>query len=312
MTDEILVIGHKNPDNDAISSAIGFAFFQNVLSKRRKQADVCVPVRLGPLPPETEWNLKMNNIDVPMLIDHVDPGQRVMIVDHNELPQAADGVEDAEVIEVVDHHRIGGVTTPGPIFMTLRPWGSTATIITWLCRRHEVGIPTGLANLLLGAILTDTVMLKSPTTTDSDYEQIAYLEAIGGRPYEEFGLELFKCRGDDSTTPIDKLVAADAKEYEFGDSHILIAQHETFAVPDTLAREEEIRAYMRTLQKENDYRFVLFVATDILKEGSSFMVEGDHTVVDEVFNIKTASEPVWMSDVMSRKKQIAAPLLAWL
>ncbi|WP_283170668.1 manganese-dependent inorganic pyrophosphatase [Curtanaerobium respiraculi] len=309
MADPILIIGHKNPDNDAISAAIGFAFFKRVLERREGGTEEYKAVRLGPLPPETAWNLALNNIEPPELIDHVEPGQRVVIVDHNELPQAADGMEYAEVLEVVDHHRIGGITTPGPIFMTLRPWGSTATIVTWLCRRHEVGIPTGIANILLGAILTDTVMLKSPTTTSADLEQIAYLESIGGRPYREFGMQLFKCRGNDAEIPIEEFVGADAKEYEVGGKTVLIAQHETFDLAEAMRRERESRDYMRRLVSDRGYDYVLLLVTDIMQEGSSFVVEGNREQVDRVFGID-ATSAVFLEGVMSRKKQVAAPILA--
>ena len=309
MAEPIIIVGHKNPDNDAISAAVGLAFFENELARRQGRDDVYEAVCLGPLPPETAWNLEQNGIEAPRLIDHVEAGQKVMLVDHNELKQAVDGLADAEVVGIVDHHRIGDVATAAPIYMTVRPWGSTCTVISALCRQHDIEIPVAIANVLLSAILTDTVILKSPTATKVDEEQIAYLEGITGKKYVEFGQQLFKCRGGEADLPIEKYVGADAKEFEVGSTTVLIAQHETVDLEGAMKREEEARAYMRKLQEEKGYDFVLVLVTDILAEGSNFLVEGNHAVVDSVFGIDS-SKTVWIDGILSRKKQVAAPILA--
>lgn len=309
MAEQIIIVGHKNPDNDAISAAVGLAYFENEVAKRQGLDVEYKPVRLGPLPAETEWNLKQNNISAPELIDHVEPGQKVILVDHNETVQAVDGLADAEVVGIVDHHRIGDVTTASPIFMTVRPWGSSATVVTTLLRQQGIEIPEGIANVLLSAILTDTVILKSPTATKVDEEQIAYLEKITGKKYVDFGKELFNCRGSEADVSIEQYVGADAKEFEVGGGKVLIAQHETVDIDGAMVREAEAREQMKKLQQENGYGFVLVLVTDILNEGSYFLVEGDHALVDKVFGIDS-SKAVWMPGVLSRKKQVAAPILA--
>lgn len=309
MAEQIFVIGHKKPDNDAISAAVGLAFFENELAARRGEDVEYKAVRLGPLPPETEWNLQQAGLEAPEFIERVEPGQKIVLVDHNERTQAVDGIDEAEVVGIVDHHRIGDVTTAAPIFMTVRPWGSSATVITMLCRDHAIEIPAGIAQMLLGAILTDTVILKSPTATPVDEQAIAYLEGITGKEHVSFGQELFRCRGGEAEIAIEKYVGADAKEFKVGDSVVLIAQHETVDLPAAMEREEEARAHMRELLEANGYEFVLLLVTDILNEGSNFLVEGDHALVDQVFGIDS-SESVWMPSVLSRKKQVAAPILA--
>lgn len=309
MAEQIIIVGHKNPDNDAISAAIGLAYFENQLAQREGRDVEYKAVRLGPLPAETEWNLKDNGLPEPELIDHVEAGQKVMLVDHNETAQAVDGLADAEVVGIVDHHRIGDVVTAAPIYMTVRPWGSAATVVTALCRQHGVEIPASIANVLLSAILTDTVILKSPTATKVDEEQIAYLEGITGKQHVEFGKQLFNCRGSEADVTIEQFVGADAKEFEVGGGKVLIAQHETVDIDGAMAREAEARQQMQKLQRENGYGFVLVLVTDILNEGSYFLVEGDHALVDKVFGIDS-SKAVWMPGVLSRKKQVAAPILA--
>ena len=308
MAEQVIVVGHKNPDNDAISAAVGLAFFENELAKRQGRDVEYKAVRLGGLPPETEWNLAENGIDQPELIDHVEAGQKVILVDHNELKQAVDGLADAEVVGIVDHHRIGDVTTASPIYMTVRPWGSSATVVTALCRQHGIEIPEGIASMLLGAILTDTVILKSPTATKVDEEQIAFLEGITGKKHVEFGQALFNCRGAEADLPIETYVGADAKEFEVCGKTVLIAQHETVDIDGAMKREGEAREQMRKLAADKGYDFVLVLVTDILNEGSYFLVEGNHAVVDQVFGIDS-SAAVWIDGIMSRKKQVAAPLL---
>lgn len=241
-------------------------------------------------------------------IHHAKP-LNFILVDHNESTQTADGMEDANVIEVIDHHRIGDFTTAAPIEYLALPWGSTATIITTRFRALGVDIPKSIAAVLLSAILTDTVILKSPTATDIDEEQVAYLSDILGVDPTEFGMKIFKTRGGDSDMPIEKFVAADSKEFDLGSTTVLISQHETVDSETSMKREDEARAYMKKLQSDKGYGFVLLLVTDILKEGSYFLVEGDHSLINKVFGIDS-SKAVWMPGVMSRKKQVAAPILS--
>lgn len=308
MTQKVLVVGHKNPDNDAISAAIGAAYFANELAKRDNLDVEYEAVRLGPCPPETAWNLEENGISQPRLIEKVGAGDTVMLVDHNEYGQAVDGLADAEIIGIIDHHRIGDITTASPITMAVAPWGSSATLVTWLFRKFDIEIPLDIAYVLLSAILTDTIIQKSPTTTPMDGIQIAYLESITGKERVSFGQELFRCRGREDEISIKTFVEADSKEFTVAGKTVLIAQHETVDFAAAMEREEEARDHMKQLIEQHGYDFVLLMVTDILEEGSNFLVEGNHEVPDKVFGINSA-EAVWMPGVLSRKKQVAAPLL---
>ena len=309
MTETIYVVGHKNPDNDAISAAIGFAAFKNAICARDGIDAVYKPVRLGPLPVETAFNLERYGVEEPELIERVDEGDKVALVDHNEVRQSVDGIEDAEIVEIVDHHRIGGMVTAAPIPFTNRPTGSTAGIVTSLFRAEDLPIPQPIAACLLSACLTDTVILKSPTTTPFDHNQVAYLSTLLSVDPVEFGMELFRKRGGESEMDIDKLVGADSKEFAYRDKVVYIAQRETVDLKAVLDREDEIREYMKGLCESKGYEFAILMATDILAEGTQLLVEGNTAAVDAIFDITCQPGGVWMPGVLSRKKQIAAAVL---
>ena len=307
----ILVFGHKNPDNDAISAAIGYAYLKNELVKKNGEEVTYEACRLGALPPETEWVLSEHGIEAPRLIDSVAEGQQVILVDHNELLQSADGLDVAEIVEIVDHHRLGGLVTAQPLRFNAKPVGSTAAIVAREFEIEGVEMPKGVAALLLGAMLTDTVIMKSPTTTDFDRDIIARTASALGVDPEKFGMDFFKCRSNPAELPVDKLVNADAKEFELSNgSKVYIGQFETVDLEAVLGREAEIREAIKALVAEKGYQFVLFFATDILAEGSQFICEGDTAFVSDVFGVDLNGKSTWMPGVLSRKKQVAAPILA--
>lgn len=236
------------------------------------------------------------------------PRRKVVLVDHNERSQAANGIDEADVLEIIDHHRIGDVSTVSPIRFLNLPVGSSATIVTTQYREYGVEIPKGIAAVLLSAIMTDTVILKSPTATSVDREQAEYLAGILGEDPTEFGLKVFQCRGGDADMSVEDLVTADSKEFQVEDDTILIAQHETVTLDAVLEREDEIREYLKSLLELHGYSFVLLLVTDIFAEGSQFLVEGNRSKIDRVFGIDS-SKGVWMPGILSRKKQVAARLL---
>ena len=310
----IIITGHKNPDNDTIAAAVGLAYLKNQMEAACKAKDPAYEekcfkaVCLGPLPAESAWVLKENGIEEPECIDHVEPGQKMILVDHNESQQAVDGLKEADVIEVVDHHRIGDLETAGPVWLTFRPWGSTATIVVKEFAEYGVELPDDIAKVLYSAILTDTVILSSPTTTAVDEQVVAELAEKTGLAPKDYGLALFNQRGSEADITIEQYVTADSKEFTVAGKKVLIAQHETVDLEGAMAREEEARDFMKKLAADNGYAFVLVMVTDIVEKGSNFLVEGEHDVVDKVFGIDS-SKAAWLPGVLSRKKQVAAPLM---
>lgn len=311
MTAPILVFGHKNPDNDAISAAVGYAYLKNELARANGEDAVYEACRLGGFPPETAKALEERGIEAPRLIESVGEGDKVILVDHNEALQSADGIENAEIVEIVDHHRLGGLVTAQPLRVNVMPVGSSAAVVAREFEIQGVELPKSIAALLLGAMLTDTVIMKSPTTTDFDRAIIAKTAEYVGVDPVEYGMEIFKCRSNPAELPIHKMVNADAKEFELSNGNkVYIGQFETVDLQAALNREDEIREAIKELVAEKGYQFVLFFATDILAEGSQFIVEGDTDFVNRAFGIDVTGKSVWMPGVLSRKKQVAAPILA--
>ena len=225
--------------------------------------------------------------------------------------QILDGIEAAEIVEIVDHHRLGGLVTAQPLRFNAMPVGSTSAIVVREFGICDVELPKNLAALLLGAMLTDTVIMKSPTTTDFDRKVIAATAEYVGVDPVEYGMEIFKCRSNPAELPVEKIVNADAKEFELANGNkVYIGQFETVDLQAVLGREAEIREAIKALVAEKGYQFVLFFATDILAEGSQFIVEGDVDFVNDTFGIDATDKSVWMPGVLSRKKQVAAPILA--
>ncbi len=304
---QIYVVGHKNPDNDSIMAAYTYAHLKDMLDPDNEY----IPVRLGPLPAESEMIFNEYGLEgMPELIESVVDGDKVILVDHNEMSQAVDGLNNAELVEVVDHHRIADVTTANPIFFFNAPVGSTATIVYKIYKNYDIEFEKGIAACLLSAILTDTVILKSPTATKIDEEAVEELSGILGVDATEFGMKIFKSRGGDEDVAVDEIITRDSKEFDFGGKKVWIAQYETVDLAGMKDRYEEIENAVKSLQTSKGYDAALMMMTDIIVEGSDFIAAGDIAFIEKAFDISFENGPVWMPGVLSRKKQVAAVLIA--
>ena len=173
--EKILVFGHKNPDTDAICSSLVMADLQTKI-----RGEEVISCRLGNLNEETKYALNYFKVKEPKLIEKVDEGQRVILVDHNEFTQSVEGIEKAKIEAVVDHHRINNFQTSEPLFYYAQPVGCTSTILFELYHTNNIEIEPKIAGLMLSAIISDTLLLKSPTTTDHDKKALEELEKIVG------------------------------------------------------------------------------------------------------------------------------------
>jgi len=234
--------------------------------------------------------------------------RRVVLVDHNETAQSAPGIEDTEVIEIVDHHRVGDVQTTGPILFLNLPVGSTATIVAQRYDDLDRSIPEAMAGLLLSALLTDTVLLKSPTTTDTDRQVAERLGAVLHLDPLEFGMEMFRARSAGRPFSAEEAVRADLKEYRFGDVSMAIGQVETVDLADVMAHADEIGVVMDTLLESGGYDVIMLMVTDVVREGSEIIVRGRSRMVERALGVQLADGAVWLDGVLSRKKQIASRL----
>lgn len=232
--------------------------------------------------------------------------RRVVLVDHNEASQSAQGIEDASVVEIVDHHRVGDIQSSGPIMFLNMPVGSTATIVAMRFFENKVELPQEIAGILLSALLTDTVLLKSPTTTDVDHKIARMLCEILDIDMMEYGMELFKSKSAGACFSAKAAVNADMKEYRAGDNVIAIGQYETVDLAEVFDNREQVICEMNALVEQRGYDVVVLMATDIIREGSEMFAVGNLKIADKAFGTSFENGSVWMDGVLSRKKQVAA------
>ncbi len=235
--------------------------------------------------------------------------RRVVLVDHNELAQSAPGVANASVVEIVDHHRVGDVQTNGPILFLNLPVGSTATIVAQRYDELGVEIPESMAGLLLAAVLTDTVLLKSPTTTDVDRAVADKLAAILAADAIEFGMEMFRARTAGEPFSAERALMADLKEYRVGDVTTAIGQVETVDAGEVMAHLEELQQLMEGLRTNRGYDLVILMVTDVVREGSNIIAIGKIRLAERGLDISLTDGVTWMDGVLSRKKQVASRLV---
>ncbi|MDR2196395.1 MAG: putative manganese-dependent inorganic diphosphatase [Coriobacteriales bacterium] len=237
------------------------------------------------------------------------PRRRVILVDHNESSQAVSGILEADVVEMVDHHRIGDIQTATPIPFINLPLGSTASIVASEYERNGVAFEPTYAAILLAALLTDTVLLKSPTTTARDHELAETLSRTAGLDAQTFGRELFEARFAGQDGSVEGIVLADSKVYQRGDTSFMVSQFETVNMDGILAQEREIARFLDELVHRKGYEFALVLITDIMKEGSQFITAGSPQLVERSFNIHLVDGSAWVPGILSRKKQVAPRLL---
>jgi manganese-dependent inorganic pyrophosphatase len=238
--------------------------------------------------------------------------RRVLLVDHGEIGQSVKGVEKAEVVEILDHHHVGDIETTSPIPATFDPVGSTATLIMERFRASGLFPERSTATMLLAALLSDTVILNSPTTTDRDRKVAGYLEEMLDLDAEVFGTEMFEASSDVSSLSAEEIVARDAKEYgtSSGD-RVSVSQVETVGT-GLLERKAELMEALEDLKEENDYLFSALMVTDIMEGGTQLLCVGDCSPVHQAFDSSVQNGVIDLPGVMSRKKQVAPVLLSVL
>ena len=303
MEEPIHVIGHKNPDTDSVCSAIGYAFLRNVLGDTGVR-----PARAGSLNSETRHVLERFSLPEPDLLTSA-TGRLLILVDHNEVAQALDDIRHGTVLEVWEHHRIGDLQIPSPITFHCEPVGATATLIAEQFLLNDIEPPPPIAGALLAAILSDTLVLASPTTSNKDRRMAPKLAALAGVDVAEFGAELMAARGDIATRSARDLIEADFKAFKFSGNRVGIAQVEVPDARPLTARRAELLKAMEQVRAEQNMRLVILIGTDITRKGSHLWAVGDG--LDEVgraFHCSFGEEGAFLEGCMSRKKQIVPVL----
>ena len=298
----ILIFGHKNPDTDTICSAIAYAELKTKLGKDVKA------VRLGEINEETKYALNYFKAEKPELVENV-AGKEIILVDHNERTQTAEGFEEAKILELIDHHRISNFNVDEPLYARVEPVGCTATIILKLFKENGLAPSKETAGLMLSAIISDTLLFKSPTCTQCDAKAGKELAEIAGVDLKEYGLEMLKAGtalGDKSEA---ELLNMDMKIFEIDGEKIGVAQVNTVNEAEVLERKEKLLAEIDNIIAKEGLKFFMLAITNILTNDSTALVSGNgNDVIEKAFGEKVDSNLVTLKGVVSRKKQIIPPL----
>jgi len=296
------VIGHQRPDTDAITAALAYARL------KATDDDAVAAARAGELNPETEFVLEYWDVEEPLLLEDA-TDEQLILVDHNEHSQTVEGAREATITEIVDHHRLGDVTTSEPIFCRIEPVGSTATIIADLYDERGVELDSQTAGLLLSGLVSDTVILRSPTTTERDRVVAERLADIADVDIEAYGKELLAQKSKLGEKTPREMVLGDFKEFEFGETAVGIGQVETVDPDPVVDQREAIREAMGEIVDERDYDILVLVVTDLLEEASTAFVVGEQIDrVGDALDAELTDGESFLPGVMSRKKQIVPPL----
>lgn len=301
---KVLVFGHKNPDTDSITAAISYAYLKQQVGVDAEA------VRLGSVSSETAYALEKFGFEAPRLIEKAAPeATKVILVDHNEKQQSVDDLDEVQVIEVIDHHRIANFETSDPLYYRAEPVGCTATILKKLFKEHDVEIPKNIAGLLLSAIISDSLLFKSPTFTEEDRVAANELAKIAEVDAEEYGLAMLKAGADLSDKTLEDLISLDAKEFNFGDVKIEVAQVNAIDTNDVLSRQDELEQLLEKVIAHKDLDLFLFVVTDILNNDSVVIALGQAAdKASSAFNVALTNNTAVLKGVVSRKKQIVPVL----
>ena len=273
---KIFVFGHQNPDSDAIGSSLAFAY----LAKEAYGLDT-EAVALGTPNEETAFVLDYFGVEAPRVVTSAkeEGVDTVILTDHNEFQQSISDIADLTVYGVVDHHRVANFETASPLYMRLEPVGSASSIVYRMFKESNVEVPKALAGLMLSGLISDTLLLKSPTTHETDHQVAKELAAIAGVNLEEYGLAMLKAGTNLASKSAEELIDIDAKTFELNGNQVRVAQVNTVDIAEVLERQAEIEAAIQKAQADNGY--------------SDFVLENNHA---------------FLAGAVSRKKQVVPQL----
>lgn len=299
-----LIFGHKNPDTDTIGSAIAYSYLKNSLGENTEA------VALGNVNSETQYALDYFKVLNPRVVSTVaNEADEVILVDHNEKQQSASDIDEVKVVEVIDHHRIANFETADPLYYRAEPVGSTATILNKLFKENGVEIPLDIAGLMLSAIISDSLLFKSPTCTHEDIEAAKELAIIAKVDANVYGLEMLKAGADLRGKTMEELLTLDLKQFDIGSSLVEVAQVNTVDPSELLVNDAEIKATITKRIKAAKINLFVLMITDILTNDSTVIALGDKAdAVNKAFNVELINNQVTLPGVVSRKKQIIPQL----
>ncbi|MDX4066753.1 manganese-dependent inorganic pyrophosphatase [Aliarcobacter skirrowii] len=291
--------GHIIPDSDSVCSAISLAYLLNKIGR------AATPARQGELNPETKFILDKFGFEAPVLKTSF-AGDELFITDYSDIAQAPQDLDKTTVVGIVDHHKLGDITTSAPLECWIRPVGCTNTIVKEMYDYHKVEIPADIAAIMMCAILSDTVIFKSPTCTPLDIQVVKELSKICGiEDFGALGMEMFKVKSEVEGTPVRDLVMRDYKNFDMHGSKVGVGQLEVVdgSVFDKI--KDDLMKDIKKVKEEEGLHTVALLLTDIMKEGSEVLVvSNDTSIFEKAFNCKLEDGKVWLDGCLSRKKQI--------
>ena len=298
-----LVFGHKSPDTDSTGSPIIWAWYLNEVKGTAAEA-----VLLGEPNTEAGFMLQKWDLPKPRIIEAVDAGAPVVIVDTNNPAELPDAINDADILAIIDHHKlVGGIETKGPIDITIRPVACTATIMHDLMGDDAAKMPEAIRGAMLSCILSDTLEFRSPTTTDRDRDVVEALAADLGIDTAAYAAEMFAAKSDVSAFSDAELLRMDSKAYDVSGTKFRVSVLETTSPGTVLSRKDALVAAMPQVAEEDGVDQVLLFVVDILNEESTLLVPNDlvKTVAEKSFaTVVGDADTVVLPGVVSRKKQI--------
>ncbi len=299
----LYIFGHKIPDSDSIISAIAMSYLKNKLGVES------TATRQGDINPESKFVLEKFNLETPKLKTNF-ANEDVYLTDFSDISQAPDDIKDATIIGIVDHHKLGDITTSTPLECWIRPVGCTNTIIKEMFDYYKINIPKNIAGAMLCAILSDTVIFKSPTCTELDIEIAKDLAKIAGiEDYMNIGLEMFKVKSAVDGTPARELAMRDYKQFAMGDIKVGIGQLEVVDLSIFDNIKQDLLNEIAKIKEENELDTVLLLLTDIMKMGSEVLIASKHMdILQKAFDVEIVDNKFWLDGCLSRKKQIVPVL----
>ena len=293
------IFGHKNPDTDTITSSLVMANFE-----RKMGNSEAVACRLGNINKETEYVLNYLGIEAPELIEKVEDGANVILVDHNSPAESVENLENANVLKVVDHHKIA-LNTSYPLFYRAEAVGCTETVMYKLYKENGIEIDEKIAGLMLSAIISDTLLLKSPTTTDEDRKAVEELAKISGLDPEVYGLDMLKAGTDLSSFTIDEILHLDAKQIDFKEVRAMVDQVNTASIEEVMKMQADLEARMNEIIAEENLDLFMLLITDIVNSNSQVIALGKNAaLVEKAYGVKLENNTALLKGVVSRKKQV--------
>lgn len=303
MKNNLYVFGHQKPDTDTICSAIALANLEQALGNE------ATAYKLGNVNKETAYALNYFDVKEPATLSSVNEDCEVALVDHNEFSQSAQGIEKASIKMIIDHHKVK-FESKDPVFFIAEPIGCTSSIIYKLYKQNDVEITKKLAGMMLSAIISDTLLFKSPTCTEEDKKIATKFAQIAEVDLTTYGTDMLKAGTDISDFTPFQVINIDSKEFSDKNAKFEISQVNAVDLDSVFSRQSELEDAIQKEIKDKNLDFYMFAATDILNANSKIIAIGNKAdTVEKAFGVTLDNNTAMLDNVVSRKKQMLPNIL---